>query len=156
MQMMLRDRDYPELLEELKGRKVLMWTCNTCARLCDVGGRENAEALAGRLREDGVEVVGISSTGASCIASNVRRCREDVPDGYDVVVALTCDIGSQLAGTVFGRPVVNPVETLGTGYRDDSRACIIFGRGGDGDVSLEKEAERLGLDTGPIVRPSSI
>lgn len=75
MQMMLRDRDYPELLEELKGRKVLIWTCNTCARLCDVGGRENAEALAGRLREDGVEVVGISSTGASCIASNVRRCR---------------------------------------------------------------------------------
>ena len=144
MQMMLRDRDYPELLEELKGRKVLIWTCNTCARLCDVGGRENAEALAGRLRE------------ASCIASNVRRCREDVPDGYDVIVALTCDIGSQLAGTVFGRPVVNPVATLGTGYRDDSRACIIFGRGGDGDVSLEKEAERLGLDTGPIVRPPSI
>ena len=67
MQMMLRDRDYPELLEELKGRKVLIWTCNTCARLCDVGGRENAEALAGRLMEDGVEVVGISSTGASCI-----------------------------------------------------------------------------------------
>lgn len=81
---------------------------------------------------------------------------EDVPDGYDVVVALTCDIGSQLAGTVFGRPVVNPVATLGTGYRDDSRACIIFGRGGDGDVSLEKEAERLGLDTGPIVQPPSI
>ena len=48
MIVMARDRGYDELLESLKGRRVLVWTCNTCARFCGVGGREAAEDLRRR------------------------------------------------------------------------------------------------------------
>ena len=40
MTVMARDRGYDELLGDVRGRRVLVWTCNTCARLCNIGGRE--------------------------------------------------------------------------------------------------------------------
>lgn len=46
MTVMARDRDYPDLLEDVRGRKVLVWTCNTCARMCNIGGKEAGERLA--------------------------------------------------------------------------------------------------------------
>ena len=120
MLVMARDSDYAELSERLRGHRVLVWTCNTCARLCNgIGGDEAAGRLAERLREDGIEVTGVISTSASCIASKVdRKYDEGIIGGADVVLSLTCDVGSSCAGTVFGKPVVNPIETLGTGYMD--------------------------------------
>ena len=48
--------DYPELLGVLKGKRVAIWTCNTCARLCNnIGGTESSERLADKLAADGVE-----------------------------------------------------------------------------------------------------
>lgn len=153
MQIMLRDREYPALLEELRGKKVLVWSCNTCARLCDVGGTRNAEALAAKLKGDGIDVVGAAATGASCIASNIRKCQDGKEKECDVIVSLTCDIGSALVSRVFGKPSLNPVRTLGTGYRDDDKVYFVFSRDGKGDVSLDSESLRLGLPVGPYARP---
>ena len=56
MTVMARDRGYDELLGDVRGRRVLVWTCNTCARLCNIGGREAGDRLASKLSEDGVDV----------------------------------------------------------------------------------------------------
>lgn len=118
MLIMARDRSYPDLVDSLRGKKVLIWTCNTCARLCNsIGGDDSAGALADRLRSDGIEISGILSTSASCIVPKVMNKRDSsgIQD-YDVILSLTCDIGAKNAASVFGKETVNPVITYGPGY----------------------------------------
>lgn len=118
MMVVARDRDYPELLEEVRGKRVLIWTCNTCARLCNgVGGSKAAESLAGRLSRDGVNVCGVLSTSASCIDLKVAEKASDVSaNDVDVLISLTCSVGSDRASVIFQRPSINPIETFGFGY----------------------------------------
>ncbi|MBO4551816.1 MAG: hypothetical protein J5673_01295 [Candidatus Methanomethylophilaceae archaeon] len=117
MLIMARSMDYPELLGKLSGKRVLIWTCNTCARLCNnIGGTESSERLAEKLREDGVEVVGAMSISASCLERKVMdRKEEAVSEKPDLILSLTCSIGSSVAEKVFGRDIINPIDTFGYG-----------------------------------------
>jgi len=54
-----KDMRPSEILDKVCGRKVSVWTCNTCARLCNgMGGDEAAERLCAYLRDNGVPVPG--------------------------------------------------------------------------------------------------
>ncbi len=147
MQLMLRDREFGELAEALRGKRVMIWTCNTCARLCDVGGSANAQRLAAALRSEGVEVTGVASAKASCIMSSVEDCKGPASDSCDVVLALTCDIGSRVAGEAFCRPCLNPVVTLGTGFLDSDRVPVLKG---EPEKPLAALSEENGLPFGPF------
>lgn len=154
MIVMARDRDYGDLLGDLGGRRVLVWTCNTCARFCDgLGGREAADALASRLAEDGVDVAGVVSSGACCFMRNARRMAEG-QSGYDTVLALCCDNGAADAREATGADVLNPVVTLGPGYLDDGGrprvARVLDGRRVS-DEGIDEAAGRAGCLTGPFV-----
>ena len=74
--------------------------------------------MADRLSEDGVNVVGVISTSASCLEEKViAKC--DSFDGHaDLIISLTCDVGSCLAAGVFCIPAIDPLETLGPGHLD--------------------------------------
>jgi hypothetical protein len=128
MMIMIRDRDYADLVGGIDGRSVLVWTCNTCARLCNgIGGQEAAGRLAERLRADGIRVTGVLSTSASCLEGKVAaRASAASEGGPELVLVLACDLGARCAGAVLGREVLNPVETLGTGYlRADGRPVLL-------------------------------
>lgn len=156
MMAMVRDRGYDDLLPMLRGRRVLLWTCDTCARLCGVGGREAAEALASRLSSDGVEVTGVASSGACCLMGRSRAMAEG-RRGHDLVLALCCDVGARNAGAATGSEVLNPVVTLGPGLLDEDgspRVCVYRDGRIAGDEPLGDAARRLGLGGGPIRRPS--
>ena len=151
---MTRDRGYDDLLSELRGRRVLVWTCGTCARLCDgLGGRESAERLSERLSRDGVDVVGTVSVGASCV---VQKVSDNLPSdgGFDVVLALTCDIGAGCVGDCCRAEVVNPVLTFGSGYLAADGTprlrSVVCGRTVS-DESLPEVSSRHGVPTGPYV-----
>lgn len=119
MMVLRRSMDYPQLLSAVRGRKVLIWTCNTCARLCGgLGGEESAKRLADRLSEDGVNVVGVISTSASCLEEKVIAKCDSFEGRADLIISLTCDVGSRLAAGVFGIPAIDPLETLGPGHLD--------------------------------------
>lgn len=134
MMVMARDRDYPELVESLRGRRVLIWSCTTCARLCSVTGRDGAEGLASRLRADGIDVVGTASTSAACLIPKVAdRMPADI--GYDTVLALTCGIGASCASKHSRVDIVNPVETFGYGYMDASGEPVAMLPEGDRPLS---------------------
>lgn len=154
MTIMARDRDYPELLEGVRGRRVLVWTCNTCARMCGIGGREAGERLAARLSEDGVEVAGCVSSSAPCYMSKADRMASEAQGDYDLVVALNCDMGARNAAEATGREVLNPVVTYGTGYLDrDGRnrlATVVCGKVVY-DEDAEEVAERNGCHMTPFV-----
>ncbi|MBR7153418.1 MAG: hypothetical protein IKD00_06745 [Candidatus Methanomethylophilaceae archaeon] len=113
MILMTRDSDYPGLLERVRGRRVTVWTCNTCARLCGgIGGSESASRLADALSSDGVDVLGTVSTSASCLMSKAKRCASEVHPDTDLVVALCCDMGALCASRCLGSEVLNPVVTV--------------------------------------------
>ena len=154
MTVMARDREYGELLEDVRGRKVLVWTCNTCARLCNIGGREAGERLAARLAEDGVEVAGCVCSSAACFMSKADRMASEAKGDYDLVVAVNCDMGARNAEEATGREVLNPVVTFGTGYIDrDGRnrlATVVCGKTVY-DEDAGEVAKRNGLWMSPFV-----
>ena len=120
MLIMERGLQYPEILWRVKGKRVAVWTCNTCARLCNgIGGQASAERMAESLRKDGVEVTCVLSTSASCLMAKVKERDCGEISSSDVILALTCDMGSRNASAVFGKDVINPLVTLGPGYLDE-------------------------------------
>jgi hypothetical protein len=153
MLIMAKDRGYDDLLKDIAGRNVHVWTCNTCARLCyGLGGRESAERLARRLREDDVNIVGVSAVPASCIESSIRKAA--VPDVADLILSLTCDIGAKCAGDVFGKKVLNPVTTFGQGMISEDRGPVLLSVGPDGKTEEKTLLEICGTgspDTLPFV-----
>lgn len=152
--MMARDRDYGGLLEALRGKRVAIWTCNTCARLCaGVGGADAAARLADALSRDGIDVAGAMHTSASCLQDKVRA-KEDraVLDGADVVLSLTCDVGAACAAEVFGKDVLNPLVTFGPGLvAEDGELLLCSVSGGRAECGRVADvAEAAGLGMGPF------
>lgn len=154
MTVMARDRDYAQLLEDVRGRRVLVWTCNTCARMCNIGGKDAGDRLAAKLAEDGVEVAGCVASSAPCYMTKADRMAASVEGDYDLVVAVNCDMGARNAAEATGREVLNPVVTFGTGYLDrngrNRLATIVCGKTVY-DEDAEDVAERNGCHMSPFV-----
>lgn len=123
MMVMESRMDYDDILRSLTGRRVLIWTCNTCARLCGVGGTERAMELADRLRSDGVDITGVVSVSASCIANKVVGRIPD--DGRDTILCLSCSISSHILGTHTDMDIVEPLCTLGPGYLSSEGVPVV-------------------------------
>jgi hypothetical protein len=147
--MVVRDRPYSELKDDLVGKKVVIWTCNTCARLCfDIGGAESAERLAAALRKDGIEVLGVLHTTASCIEKKVREKYDEGMFGKaDVVLSLTCNIGALCAERAFKKEILNPIATVGAGFIGEGRKIFVCEEknGGLAIKELSEIAKEKGL-----------
>ena len=145
MLIMARDRTYGELLESLKGKKVHIWTCNTCARLCyELGGRVSAERLAAKLKADGIVVTGISAVPASCMDTSVKK--GIVSPDTDLVVTLTCDMGSELAGAFIGKELINPIETFGPGMFTDDDGPVLVTKDDNGKLLKKRLLDLSGTN----------
>lgn len=137
--MIARDRPYSELRDSLKGKKVLIWTCNTCARLCyEIGGKDSAERLGAALGKDGIDVIAVLDTNASCLEGKVRSKYDGELFGKtDVVVSITCNIGALCAKRAFGKEILNPIATLGAGFADSERTVFVT-EDRDGSLSVRE------------------
>jgi len=143
MLIVAKDRSYDDLLKDVAGKKVHIWTCNTCARLCyGLGGKDSAERLALRLEQDGVKVTGVNSTSASCIGSNLRRIV--IPDDTEMMISLTCDLGAVCASGVFRKEVLNPVRTIGPGVISEDCGPVLVSVGQDGKITAKSLLEICG------------
>ena len=153
--MIARDRDYPELRDVLSGKRVLIWTCNTCARLCnDIGGTDAAKRLSEALKNDGIDVVGIMFTHASCLEKSVKA-KEDMEllGKVDVIVSLTCDTGSICVSSVFHKKVINPIVTFGPGCIREDGSLVMWKKNGEFVTydSVADVASKIGLKSEPFV-----
>jgi len=137
MLIMARDRSYSELQKVLKSKKVLIWTCNTCVKMCyGLGGTDSAERLGKKLSEDGIDVKGILSVSAACIGGKVLLKVEEVEkSNSDIVLALMCSVGTRCAEKAFGIPVINPVKTFGFGYLSSDDGPILMSEGKEKKLS---------------------
>jgi hypothetical protein len=153
MMMIVRNTDYEEVLNAARGRKVAIWTCNTCARLCNgIGGQQAADRLSEKLRMDGVDVRSSVSTSAACLMSKVNAKTTEIPKDADIVISLTCDTGVICAARAFGKDVLAPLVTLGTGFMDgDGTLVVISGEDMKTPSPLNDIADRKGMSTTPLV-----
>lgn len=123
-----RSVDYSELLDMLRGKKVAIWTCNTCARLCNnIGGTESSERLAEKLRNDGITITCVVSTSAACLESKVISKKDEILSGDpDIILSMTCCAGDANAKKVFGKDTINPIITHGFGILTDNGTPILM------------------------------
>ncbi len=123
-----RSVDYSELLDMLRGKKVAIWTCNTCARLCNnIGGTESSERLAEKLMKDGIEVTGVVSTSAACLEKKVIDKKSEILTGSpDIILSMTCCAGDANAKKVFGKDTINPIITHGFGILAEDGTPILM------------------------------
>jgi hypothetical protein len=98
-----------------KWKKIGIVSCNSCARVCETGGKEKMEELATRLKQDGFDVVDMELVPMVC---NVDAAKK--PDYHaDYLVVLACDSGVLTLQSVFHNKMVVPaLDTIGLGARD--------------------------------------
>jgi hypothetical protein len=99
-----------------KWRKVGIVACNSCARVCETGGKAKADELAERLRGDGYDVV---KTEVIPMVCNIDLSKKPNYDETDVLIVLACDSGVYTIQTLFPtKKVVPALNTIGIGARD--------------------------------------
>ncbi len=148
-----RNRDYKELSESLRNKKILLLTCNTCVRLCgELGGKKSADKLSDKLSEDGFEVIDVIDVSAACIASTVlKKLTPDKMDDSDVILSLTCPLGAACVASISGMDVFNPLEMIGIGYLDEDGFPIVISS--SCDFSEEAPADEMAKDSGLKLSP---
>ena len=98
-----------------KWKKIGIVACNSCARVCETGGREKMEELAERLRKDGYNVVDTDLIPLACNVDLVKRPKYE----SDVLVVLACDSGVYTFQSLFpAKKIVPALNTIGIGARD--------------------------------------
>jgi hypothetical protein len=98
-----------------KWKKIGIVSCNSCARVCETGGKQKAEELAERLRKDGYDVVDINVIPMVCSINLSKKPNYE----SDVLVVLACDSGVYTLQTLFPTKKVIPgLNTVGIGARD--------------------------------------
>jgi ferredoxin len=98
-----------------KWKKIGIISCNSCARVCETGGREKMEELAERLKKDGYNIVQMDLIPMTCNVDMIKRPEYDADD----LVILACDAGVFNFQTVFpSKKIIAANNTIGFGARD--------------------------------------
>ena len=108
-----------------KWKKTGIVSCNSCARVCETGGREKMEDLAQRLKKDGYDVVDTELVPMACNIDAVKRPNYTA----DMLIALACDSGVFTLQSLFPSKTVIPgLDTIGLGARDMQGNIFIMKR----------------------------
>jgi hypothetical protein len=98
-----------------KWKKIGVVSCNSCARVCETGGKEKMEELATRLKQDGFDVADLELVPMACNVDAVKKPEYQA----DYLVALACDSGVCTLQSLFPNKMVVPaLDTIGLGARD--------------------------------------
>jgi hypothetical protein len=98
-----------------KWKKIGIVACNSCARVCETGGKEKMEEMAERLKKDGFEVVDVELVPMACAIDAVKRPNYQA----DMLVSMACDAGLCTLQLLFpSKVVITANDTIGIGARD--------------------------------------
>ncbi len=100
-----------------EGDKVGVVSCNSCARICETGGRISMDEMADRLRDDGFSVVDEDLLPMCCNLEAVSKAEYD----GDTLVILACDAGVYTLQKLYPeKKVIAALNTIGLGARGAS------------------------------------
>ena len=100
-----------------KGDKIGVVACNSCARICETGGRISMDEMADRLRDDGFSVVDEDLLPMCCNLDTVSKAEYD----GEVLIVLACDAGVYTLQKLYpDKKVIAALNTIGLGARGAS------------------------------------
>jgi hypothetical protein len=100
-----------------KEDKVGVVSCNSCARICETGGRIGMDEMADRLRDDGFSVVDEDLLPMCCNLDTVSKAEYD----GDTLVILACESGVYTLEKLYpDKKVIAALNTIGLGARGAS------------------------------------
>jgi len=100
-----------------EGDKIGVVSCNSCARICETGGRISMDEMADRLRDDGFSVVDEDLLPMCCALDTVSKAEYD----GDVLIVLACDAGVYTLQKLYPeKKVIAALNTIGLGARGAS------------------------------------
>ena len=100
-----------------EGDKIGIVSCNSCARICETGGRISMEETAERLTDDGFSVIDKDLLPMCCNLDTVSKAE------YfgDVLVVLACDAGVYTLQKLYpDKRILAALNTIGLGARGAS------------------------------------
>ena len=98
-----------------KWKKIGIVACNSCARVCETGGKEKMLEMAERLKKDGFDVVDVELVPMACAIDIVKKPNYQA----DILISMACDSGLCTLQLLFPSKVVIPAnDTIGIGARD--------------------------------------
>ncbi len=99
-----------------KKDKIGIVSCNSCARLCETGGKKEMKKLAEKLKKDGFRVVDMDLIGVPC---DYGQLKKDELHG-EVTIVLACDAGVYNLKKLFPkRKIIEALDTIGLGAWDE-------------------------------------
>lgn len=159
----VRNKTYEDLKKELgEEDKIVVWACNVCSKFCGVGGRENMNALADKLEQDGYTVIRRELIGMSCLLDLVRKRKSDeatarIFEEATAIIPLTCEDGYDDVKYVFkDKKVIKVTKTLGLGIFSLEKGMLLTYPFEDTGlkpsvegIPIKEAAEKLGYYAGP-------
>ena len=98
-----------------KWKKIGIISCNSCARVCETGGRKKLEEMSERLKNDGFKVVDTELVPMACMIDLLKKHDYQA----DILLILACDSGVCTAQSLYPTKIVVPAnDTVGLGAQD--------------------------------------
>jgi len=98
-----------------KWKTIGIISCNSCARVCETGGRKKLEEMSERLKTDGFKVVDTELVPMACMIDLLKKHDYEA----DVLLILACDSGVCTAQSLYPTKLVVPAnDTVGLGAQD--------------------------------------
>ncbi|AIS51333.1 hypothetical protein TKV_c01280 [Thermoanaerobacter kivui] len=102
-----------KILSQLdKSDRIAIVACNNCARVCGVGGKENAEKMEEILDKEGYNVVSVCDVIAACNAYYYDDA--NISPAANTILVLSCPSGIRLVKRLFtDKKVITTTEIEG-------------------------------------------
>ncbi|AIS51334.1 hypothetical protein TKV_c01290 [Thermoanaerobacter kivui] len=167
MEIVVRTKTYDDLKAWLKpDDKIILMSCNVCAKGCGVGGERILERLQKKLEKDGFNVIYSTLAGFTCnrdILEDLKTCPFTAKyfEEATVIIPIACHDGIENVEHVFtDKRVFHGYKSLGVGsvsVKEGIKLEIPFdaslieklGIGEDG-IPIKDAAAKLGYYTGPF------
>ncbi|PAB56505.1 2Fe-2S iron-sulfur cluster-binding protein [Anaeromicrobium sediminis] len=128
----VRELSYEDLKNKLDPNdKILLWSCNACIALCEVGGTDNLNLLEEMLTADGYEVIGKELISIGCIYSLVQDRinnpnKKDLFNEATTIISLTCEDGAEIPKCLLKeKKVICVAKTVGVGNFTEDKGMIL-------------------------------
>jgi len=160
----MRQMSYEALRDSLDRKaRIIVLSCNNCARVYGLGGRAGLKALADKLEQDGFQVIHRELLGFGCAVDLVAKRGKDPAtrelfSQAEVIVPLACEHGQRATRMAFpDKQVPGVSRTLGIGWWTAGTVRLTHCVSGvdlkivdPQGMPLEEAARALGLETGPF------
>ena len=108
-------------LNNVRARKILIVSCDMCARICETGGSKGAIELKERLEKEGYKVDKILIFGPLCNERIVKSFLADKKIESDTIIVLACDAGAFCIKKLFPKKnIINALDTKALGVTGEN------------------------------------